>query len=81
MAVSKEAAEKFDRERFCLRKLSDQQFRKQYQIKISNRSVDVKNLRISEEKIRASENITTPRNDRLGTVKLKQHKTCFDTEC
>jgi len=38
LAVSKHAAQKFDVERFNLRKLSELEVRKQYQIKISNRS-------------------------------------------
>jgi hypothetical protein len=37
LAVSKQAARKFDVERFNLGKLSELEVRKQYQIKISNR--------------------------------------------
>jgi hypothetical protein len=37
LAVNKEAALKFDAERFNLKKLSELEVRKQYQIKISNR--------------------------------------------
>jgi hypothetical protein len=37
LAVSKQAAQKFDMKRFNLRKLSDLEVRKQYQMKISDR--------------------------------------------
>ena len=37
MAVRKQAAQKFDVERFNRRKLNELKVRKQYQIKISNR--------------------------------------------
>jgi hypothetical protein len=37
LAVSKQAAQKFDVEIFNLRKLNELKVRKQYQIKISNR--------------------------------------------
>jgi len=37
LAVSKQETQKFDVERFNLRKLNELEFRKQYQIKISNR--------------------------------------------
>jgi len=37
LAVSQQAAKKFDVNIFNLRKLSELEFRKQYQIKISNR--------------------------------------------
>jgi len=81
LVVSKQKAHNFDGERFCIRKLSDQQFRKQYQIKISYRSVDVENLSDTEEIIRGWENVTNPSNGSLGLYELKQHKTWFDEEC
>jgi hypothetical protein len=37
LAVSKQASQKFDAERFNLRQLSEMEVRKQYQIKISIR--------------------------------------------
>jgi len=48
VVVNKQAVQKFDGERLCFRKLSDQQFRKQNWIKISNRSVDMGKLSDSE---------------------------------
>jgi len=74
LAVSKQVAQNFHGERFCLRKLSGLLFRKEYQIKISNKFLDIENLSEKEELIRASENITTPSNDCLGVYELKQHK-------
>jgi hypothetical protein len=46
-AVSKQTALKCNLERFKLRKLSDPEVRKQYQIKISNQSEALKNLLIA----------------------------------
>ena len=43
LAVSKQAAQKFDGERFNLRKLNELEFRKQYQIEITNRFVVLEN--------------------------------------
>jgi hypothetical protein len=49
LAVSKQAAQKFDAERFNLKKLSELGVRKQYQIKISNRFAALENLSVSED--------------------------------
>jgi hypothetical protein len=57
LAVSKQAAHNFDAERFNLKKLSDLEVRKQYQIKISNRFADLKILNVSEGINRACGNI------------------------
>ena len=54
--VSKQAAQKFDVERFNLRKLSELQVRKQYQIKISNRFAALDTLNDREDIKRACEN-------------------------
>ena len=44
MAVSKQAAQSFDGERFNLRKLNELEVRKQYQIEITNRFAALENL-------------------------------------
>jgi len=44
LALSKKTAQKFDGERFNLRKLSELEVRKQYQIEITNRFVALENL-------------------------------------
>ena len=46
LTVSKQAAQEFDVERFNLRKLSELEYRKQYQIKISNSFVALENIMI-----------------------------------
>jgi hypothetical protein len=70
--------------RFNLRKLNELEFRKQYQIKISNRFAALENLNVSEDINRAWENIIennkTPAKGRLGLYELKQHKPRFNKE-
>ena len=51
------ASQKFHMKRFNLGKLYDLEFRKQYQIEISNRSVALENLSDNENILRAWENI------------------------
>jgi hypothetical protein len=63
LAVSKQAAQKFDVERFYLRKLNELKFKKKYQIKISNRFAALENLSDSEGINRVWENI----NERIKT--------------
>jgi hypothetical protein len=55
--VMKQAAQKFDAETFNLKKLSELEVRKQYQIKISNRFAALETLNVSEDITRAWENI------------------------
>ena len=85
LAVSKQAAQKFDEERFNLRKLNELEVRKQYRIKISNRFAALENLSDSEDINRAWENskvnIKTSAKESLGLHKLKQHKPWLDEEC
>ena len=57
LTVSKQAAKKFDVERFNLRKLNELQVRNQYQIKISNRYAALENLSDSKNINKAWENI------------------------
>jgi hypothetical protein len=83
-AVSKQAAQKFDLERFNLGKLDELEVRKQYQIKISNRFAALENVSDSEDINRAWEYIKeytkTSAKMSLGLYKLKQHKPWFDDE-
>jgi hypothetical protein len=44
LALNKQAAQKFDGERFNLRKLNDPEARKEYQIEITNRFAALQNL-------------------------------------
>ena len=57
LAVSKQAAQKFDGERFNVRKLNELEVRQQYQIEITNRFAPLENLSDSEDINRAWENI------------------------
>ena len=58
LAVSKQGAQKFDVERFNLRKLDELEVRKEYVMKISNRFAALENLNDSEDINWAWENIT-----------------------
>ena len=85
LAVSKQAAQKLDGERFNLRKLKDLGFKKQYQIEITNRFAALGNIsddgdiNMTWENIK--ENIKTSAKKSLGLHELKQHKAWFDDEC
>jgi hypothetical protein len=57
LAVNKQAVQNFDEERFNLRKLNELEFRKQYQLKISNRYSALEKLSDSENITRAWEKI------------------------
>jgi hypothetical protein len=77
LTVSKQAAQKFDVERFNVRKLSELEVRKQYQVEISNRFAALENL-IDGENINMTweiikENIKTSATDSLCRYELKQH--------
>ena len=84
LAVSKQTAQKFCVERFNLGRLSELKFRKQYQIKISNRFAALENLNDGEDINRAweniKENIKTSAEESLGLYELQQHKPYFDEE-
>ena len=85
LTVSKQTAQKFDVERFNLGKLNELEFRKEYQIEISNRFTTLENLSDSEDINRAweniKENIKTSSQESLCLHKLKQHKPWFDELC
>jgi hypothetical protein len=85
LPVSIQAAQKFDVGGFSLRKLSELEVRKEYQIKISTRSAGLENLNDSEDINRAweniKENIKTSFKESLGLYELKKHKPWFDEEC
>ena len=57
LAVSKQAAQKFDGERFNLRKLKDLEVKKQYQLEIANRFTALGNISDDGDIHRARENI------------------------
>jgi len=84
LAVSKQAALKFDVEIFNLTKLNELEFRKQYQIEISNRFAASENLSVTEDINMAleniKENIKTSDKENLDLYELKQHKPWLDDE-
>ena len=57
LAVGKQAAERFDRQRFNLRKLNEPEVREQYQIEIKNRFAALENANDDEAINRTWENI------------------------
>ena len=72
-------------ERFNLRKLSELEVRKQYQIEIANRFVALENLSDGEDINRSweniKENIKTSAKESIILHEMKQHKAWFEKEC
>jgi hypothetical protein len=85
LAVSKQATQKLEGERFNLRNLNELEVRKQYQIEITNRFAALENLDNDVDINRAWENIKesihTSARDSLVLRKSKQHKPWLDGEC
>ena len=85
MAGNKQAAQRFDGERFNLRKLNELEVRKQYQLEITNRFAALYNLSDNEDIIRGLgrtlRRTSEPRLNSLGLQILKQHKPWFHEEC
>jgi len=85
LAISKQATQKCDGERFNLRKLNELEVKKKYQTEITKRFAALENLNVDEDVNRAweniKENITTSAKESLGLHELKQHKPWFDKEC
>jgi len=85
LAVGKQAAQRFDRQRFSLRKLNEPEVREQYQIEITNRFATLENLDDDEDVKRTweniKENIQTSAKESLGLHEFKQNKPWFDEEC
>ena len=85
LAVSKQAAHKFDGEKFNLWKLNELEVRKQYQIEITSRFAALENLSDGKDINRAweniKENIKTSIKESLGLHELNQYKPWFDEEC
>jgi len=85
LAVGKQAAQRFDRQRLNLRKLNEPEVREQYQIEITNRFAALENLNDDVDVDRTweniKENIQTSAKESLGLQELKQNKPWFDEEC
>jgi hypothetical protein len=80
LTVSKRATQKFDMERFNLKKLNEVEGKEEYQVKISNRFTALENLCDDGDTNRACEtnreNIKISTKESLGYFKLKKHKPC-----
>jgi len=85
LAVGKQTAQRFDRQRFNFRKLNEPEVREQYQIEITNRFAALENLNDEEDVYRTweniKENIQTSAKESLGLHELKQNEPWFDEEC
>ena len=85
LAVGKQAAQRFDRQRFNLRKLNEAEVREQYQIQITNRIAALENFNDDEDVNRTWENIKekiqTSAEESLGLQELNQNKPWFDEKC
>jgi len=84
LAVGKQATQRFDRQRFNLRKPNEPEVREQYQIEITNRFAALQNSDDDEDVNRTWENIKekiqTSAKESLGLHEFKQNKPWFD-EC
>jgi len=76
--VGKQATQRFDRQRFNLRKLNEPQVREHYQLEITNRFATLENLNDDEDVNRTweniKENIQTSVIESLGLHEFKQNK-------
>jgi len=82
LAVDKQAAQRFDRQRFNLRKLNEPEVREHYQIEITNRFAPLQNVN-DEKDVNSTwehikENIQTSAKESLGLHQLNQNKPWFD---
>ena len=85
LAVAKQAAQRFDRQRFNLRELNEPEVREKYQIEITNRFAALENSDDDEDVNRTRENIKeyiqTSAKESMGLDEFKQNKSWFDEEC
>ena len=76
LAVVKQAAQRFDRQRFNLRKLNEPEVKEQYQIEITNRFAALENLNNNENVNRTWENIneniqTSPKESESARIEAE----------
>jgi hypothetical protein len=85
LAVSKQAAQKIDTERFYVKKLNEGDVKEQYQVTIRNRFAALENLEdsgdINGEWDNIRENIKILAQESLGYCESKHCKPQFDEEC
>jgi hypothetical protein len=77
--------QKFDLERYDLKKIDDEEVKEKYQVEISNRFAALEsfddNFDINNAWESIRENIKTSAKDNLGYHTLKHNKPRFDDEC
>ena len=75
LAVSRQAAQKFEEERFNLRKLKELEVKEKYQIEITNRFAALENVNVEEDVNRVweniKENIKTSAKESLGFARME----------
>ena len=75
LAVGKEAAQRFDRQRFNLRKLNEPEVREHYQIEVTNRFAALENVNDEEDINRTwehiKENIQTSAKKESGSARIE----------
>ena len=85
LAVDKQSAQRFHRQRFNLRTINEPEVWEKYQIEIANSFAALENLNEDEDVNRTweniKENIQTSVKESLCLHELKQNKPWFDEEC
>jgi hypothetical protein len=85
ISASKQERQKFDLERFDLKKLDDVEVKEKYQVEIPNRLAALESLDESFDMNSAwesiRENVKTSAKDNLGYWKLKHNKPWLDNVC
>jgi hypothetical protein len=85
ISVSKRKRQKFNLERFDLKKLGDVEVKDKYQVEISNRFSNLESLdkifHINDAWESIRENIKTSANDNRGYDGIKHNKPWFDDGC
>ena len=81
--MGKQATQRFDRQRFNLRKLNEAEVREQYQIEITNRFAAFENLNddVNRTWENNKENIQTAAKESLGLQEFRHYKPWFGEEC
>jgi hypothetical protein len=85
ISLSKQVRQKFDLERFDMKKVDDTEVKEKYQVEISNKFATFESLDetfdINNDWESIRENIKTSAKDNLGYHRLIHNKPWFDDEC
>jgi hypothetical protein len=85
LAVNKQKSQRFDMERFNLKKLNDVEGNEQFRVEVSNRFAALEDLD-TEVEINSAlqtirDNIKISAKDNLGYIEFKKHKLWFSEGC